>query len=161
MSNIEEFIIPKRRYYINMGGRGNSGTRNQSSISSSSNIRQDIDTFLTELENRDYGSSRKMVPATQEKEFRRIRADMINAVQQDPQIETIVFASGFTGGANNPQEYVHTTAKLNAYQRMLRSEVSSIKTDLDFGIIDEDRARLELKALKNIDAMIKDRRSRL
>lgn len=144
-----------------MGGRGGSGNRNQASTGSSRGIRQEISSFLTELEDREYGSSKKMVSAAQEKEFRRIRADMINAVEQDPQIETLIFASGFTSGASKPQEYVHTAAKLNAYQKILRSEVSSIRTDLDFGIIDEDRARLELKALKNIDAMIKDRRSRL
>lgn len=143
-----------------MGGRGSGGTRSAGTSTESTSVKQEISNFLTELENREYGSSKKMVPAAQQNEFRRAKRDMIDYLK-DSENDTIIFSSGFTSTATKPQEYVHTAAKLNAYQRLLRSEVQGIQTDLDFGIIDENRARLELRALRSLDKTIADRRGRL
>ena len=143
-----------------MGGRGSGGTRSSESSTKSTSVKQEISNFLTELEDREYGSSKRMVPAAQQKEFRNIKYDLLNNYLKD-NLETVIPAGGFASGATKPQEYVHTVTKLNAYQRLLRSEVRSLQMDMDFGIVDEDRARLELRALRSIDATIKDRRERL
>lgn len=126
--------------------RGSAGT---------SNITNDINSFITELENREYGSSTKLVPEKQQREYRALKREIIDHINTWGIPDNyVVFASGFT----NSDEYVHTNAKLNQYQRMVRSDVKNIKTDLSIGVITPEEAAKELFVVKSIDATIKNRR---
>lgn len=137
-----------------MGGRGSEGVRS----SSSNTISSDINEFLKELNVRNYGASTKMVPEQQQKEFRRMKYTVSDFLKKNPEQDSVVFSSGFSSGAENPDEYVHTAAKLNSYQRLVRSEAKGIQTDLSLGVITKEEAQLELKALKSLDKMIQNRR---
>ena len=145
-----------------MGGRGGSGTRN--TAEPVKDISDRISDFFDELKTREYGSNKPGMKISDEraKEFRRVYADMINTVQKaDNPDQPIIFASGFTYGASNPDKYTHSIQKLNQYQKILQSEVRNTAIDLRMGIIDKDRAELELRALKNIDRMIAQRKKDL
>lgn len=146
-----------------MGGRGGSGTRNTGEHSK--DITERISDFFDELKTREYGSNKPgmKISDARAKEFRRVYADMVNTVKKNPEDmnQTIIFASGFRYGADKPDEYVHTIQKLNAYQRILQSELRSTAIDLRLGVIDKDRAEIELRALKNIDRMIAQRKKDL
>lgn len=148
-----------------MGGRGGSGNRNAESNKAEKSINERISDFFDELKNREYGSNKPgmKISDARAKEFRRVYADMVNTVKRNPENmdQTTIFASGFRYGADKPDEYVHTIQKLNAYQRLLQSQVRSTAIDLRLGVIDKDRAEIELRALRNIDAMIKQRKADL
>lgn len=143
-----------------MGGRGSGGTRN-----SEKGMMEQLSDFFDELKTREYGSNKPGTKINDErsKEFRRVYYDMMNNLKNNPENmnTTVIFASGFRYGSKNPDTYVHTIQKLNTYQRLVQSEVRRTALDLRLKVIDEDRARLELRALKNLDAMIKDRKASL
>lgn len=144
------------------GSRGSSGSRSNGSIKTSSNMQEqvtkEIDTFLQELENRNYGTSKKLVPDEQVGEFRRVSNSLISDLKEPDSAQFLEYASGFTYFSKNPEKYLHTTAKLNSYQRLVRSGVKDTKIDLELGIITPERASLELRVYKSIDSMIKHRR---
>lgn len=141
-----------------MGSVGNRPVQNQKTLSTR------ISEFFEELQNRDYGTHKPGAKISEErsKEFRRVYAEMINTVSRmDNPDQPVVFASGFRYGATDPDKYIHTIQKLNQYQRILQSEVRGTAVDLRLGVIDENRAETELRALKNIDRMIAQRKKEL
>lgn len=138
-----------------MGGRGSGGTRNTESFENQ------LKNFQAELEKRQYGSSTKLVPDKQQKEFRRAKREVSDWLKNNPDQDTVILAGGFRAGADNPEEYVHTAAKLNSYQQLVRSEARNTLTDLSLGVINQNEAQLELRALKSLDKIIQERRKML
>ena len=120
----------------------------------------ELNSFLAELEERDYGKGRN-IPKSQQEEYNTARAQISNYIKRFDKEEPVVFSDGFTSSAKDPDKYIHTITKLNAYQKLVRSDAKGIALDLDFGIITEEQAQKELLVLKSIDKTIQDRRKLL
>ena len=134
---------------------GRAGGTTAASTTTVQSVNRDVDDFLDELNGREYGNAKGMISDARKKEYRDLKYQIdhyIDTFGDDGNL--VVFSSGF---ANN-ENYIHTTAKLNAYQHLVRTDARGIKTDLGFGIINANEAAKELKVLKSIDATIKNRR---
>ena len=137
-------------------GRGTSKVSGKSSGSLASRpIADQVNDFINELNDRQYGSGTKQIPPKQQEEYRAVKREIKKYV--DDYEGTIIPASGFA----NSDDYIHTTTKLNAYQRMVKSDARNIRIDLQLGVINESQATKELKVLKSVDATIKRRRELL
>ena len=138
-----------------MGSVGaNKGTTSTASVTDR------VNSFIEELNDRNYGTSKKYVPDKQQKEYRALRREILHHIDVWGIPENgglLIFSSGFA----NHDEFVHTTAKLNQYQRLVRSEAKSIKTDLSLGVITPEQAEKELYVVRSLDATIKRRRQLL
>lgn len=123
-------------------------------------IKEEISSFIKNLNTREYGNA-KSIPKTQEKEYRNVRADISNMIDKHPDTPISAITSGFKNGANNPDKYQHTAAKLNSYQKLLRSDANNIMQNLKLGVITEEQADKELKILQTLDKTIQERRELL
>lgn len=119
-----------------------------------------INSFENELQNRNYGTSKGYVPEKQQKEYKALKREISRYLDTwgDRDNNLVVFSGGFAVGDEN---YLHTSAKLNQYQRLVRSDIQAIKMDLSLGVITPERAQKELRVVRSIDATIKERRELL
>ena len=124
------------------------------------NAKDKISNFVKELENREYGKGKKL-PKAQQEEYNKAKYNILDHINTWGSNEPVVFSSGFGGAAKDPEKYIHTIAKLNSYQKLLRSDAKGIATDLSLGVITEEQAEKELLVLKSIDETIQRRRELL
>lgn len=133
------------------GGRGaTSGSKNSGNAKS---IQSEIKDFADSISNREMGTGKGAISEERQKEF---RAAMRSAKDSIESIGNADFALS-SGFANN-ENYIHTSKKLNDYQRLIQKGVNDIITDMDLGILDAGKAKKEIDVYKVLDRTIQERR---
>lgn len=147
-----------------MGGRGNSGSRNQAAPAQPTReervakFKQDWDEFSKLLETRKYTMG-KSIPKPYEKEYKGTKWE-VEDIQKEVEeglldhVNMDKLIANFANSAEDKDNYLETPRRLNAYQTLVKEDLVRLKTGIRLGKVDLDEAEKRLQVLKVLDRSI-------